>query len=119
MTHDVELFADQAPEILTDLACRVSDVAKKGLDISDEDARQLGIEVAILIAKEWGGANIYVPSNLKVNIATRDMKLYQAFNGHNHNELAREYKISVVWVYKIIKRVRQQLQDKQQQRLFD
>lgn len=119
MTDHNDIFADQAPEILTDLASRVSDVAKKGLDISEEDARQLGIEVAVLIAQEWGGANIYVPSNLKVNIATRDMKLYKEFNGHNQNELARKYKISVVWVYKIIKRVRQQLQDKQQQRLFD
>lgn len=119
MTNDIDLFAEQSPEILTYLAGIVADVAKKGLAISDEDARQMGVEVAILVAQEWGGANIYVPSNLKVNIATRDMKLFREFNGHNQNELARKYKISVVWVYKIIKRARQELQDKQQKRLFD
>lgn len=118
-THDIEIFADHAPEILTDLANRVTSLARSGLEIDDEDARQLGIEVAIKIAQDWGGASIYVPSNLQVNIANRDMALYKEFNGHNQNALARKYKISSVWVYKIIKRVRQQLQEKQQNRLFD
>ncbi len=85
--------------------------------MDDELARQMGIEVAVEISERWRGVAVYIPSALRITIASRDMEMFKKFNGHNHVELAREFKCSVVWVYKVIKRVRQQMQDKQQSQL--
>ncbi len=112
-----QIFADKAPEVLNDLASLVGQVAKEQLDMDAEVAEQLGINVAVRLAENWGGAMVYIPSNLRVNIAQRDMEMYKRFNGSNHLELAREFKCSIVWVYQVVKRVRKQLQDKQQPQL--
>lgn len=114
---DTHIFAENAPEMLNDLSVLVANLAKEQLDIDDNTAKQLGIAVAIKVAEDWGGVAVYIPTNLRVNLAARDMEMYKKFNGYNHAQLAREFKCSTVWVYKVIKRVRQQLQDKQQPQL--
>ncbi len=112
-----EIFAENAPEMLLDLATYVADVAKQQLDLDDDAAQRLGTDVAIRVSNEWGGVPVYIPKNLRVNIAARDMEMYKKFNGYNQADLAREYKCSTVWVYQVIKRVRKQLQNKQQPQL--
>ncbi len=49
---------------------------------------------------------IYFPMGISSKISARDVAIYAEFNGSNHAELARKYKISLVWIYKIIKAMR-------------
>jgi len=54
----------------------------------------------------WGGQQVYFPLGIREELSARDQQIYDEFNGTNQSDLARKYKVSVQWVYKIIERVR-------------
>ncbi|MBG4648123.1 hypothetical protein I5F68_30295 [Pseudomonas aeruginosa] len=60
------------------------------------------------MAAHWGGQNIYFPMGLSIKLSRRDRQIYDKFNGHNQSDLAREFGVSLQWVYKIIKAVRKE-----------
>ncbi|MBR0573700.1 MULTISPECIES: Mor transcription activator family protein [Pasteurellaceae] len=114
-----DVFTKKTPDVLIGLAQVVETVAVQSLDLSKENAEQLGIDIAQAMAKEWGGSMLYIPINLVFNLSQRDLEIWEKFNGFNHAELAREFGISKQWVYHIIKRIRKQMQDKAQPDLFN
>lgn len=67
----------------------------------------IATEVSNRCAADWGGQYIYVPKDFASILSKRDREIYDKFKGNNHSELAKEYNISVVWVYKIIRTVRE------------
>ncbi|MDN5451260.1 MAG: DNA-binding protein, partial [Enterobacterales bacterium] len=44
----------------------------------------------------------------------RDLQIFSEFNGRNHSELAKKYSVSLQWIYKIVKAVRKEEQDRMQ-----
>lgn len=107
------------PELLTDLAARVQQILIEKAAMDKGLAEHLGFEIARDMAETWGGQNIYVPKGLEMALHSRDEQIWSEFNGHNHNELARKYKISAQWVYTIVKRMRALEFAKRQPKLFD
>lgn len=101
-------FRSKAPELLIELAYYTSDTISQTLKISPELAAQIGEAVASRMLNTWGGQNIYFPMGLTWKLSERDREIYRAFNGHNHNELAKQFGLSVQWVYRVIKRARQE-----------
>ena len=83
-----------------------------------EKADQIGQEIAQRMAVHWGGQNIYFPMGLSYKLSQRDRLIYDEFNGSNHSELARKHGVSLQWIYKIIKTVRQEEIDRRQGGLF-
>ncbi len=116
---DKELFCKKTPDLLVGLAQIAADVAKENLGIDEDLADEFGYYLAQEMAQQWRGANAYIPLNIEFKNSQRDYEIFKKFNGSNHNDLAREFGISKVWVYKIIKKVRKEKQDKQQPCLFD
>lgn len=45
---------------------------------------------------------------LPLKLSRRDRQIYDKVNSHNQSELAREFGVSLHWVYKIIKTVRKE-----------
>lgn len=84
----------------------------------NENAKQIGVEIAQRIAHNWGGEVIYIPRNLILLLNERDMKIFNEFNGHNHCELARKYNVSMQWIYAIVKRITKEEIAKRQEDLF-
>lgn len=116
--RSLDAFEGSATELISDLATTTIYVAKKYYGIAPNTARKLGVDVALSFADQCGGTQPYVPRELQVKISERDMQMYQKFTGKNHEQLAKEFDVSVQWVYQIVKRVNKQLQDKQQPQLF-
>lgn len=114
----LDVFDVSAPELIKDLAGTAAHIAVKHYDLAPPTAHKLGVDVALAFAEQAGGTQVYIPMSLSVKINHRDLQMYAQFNGSNHNELAKEYGCSVAWVYSVVKRVRKQMQDKHQLKLF-
>lgn len=114
----MEHFEHHANELLADLARIATEQLKQLSGLDDDKARLVGIEVAMQVADEWGGHNIYIPQGSKLHIASRDLEVWEMFNGKNVKAVASHFGMSEQWVYKIVKRVRARIQDKDQGRLF-
>lgn len=101
-------FRSKGPELLLDLAQQVAHALGELIAVDQERAEHIGKAVAERMAAHWGGQNIYFPMGLTMKLSRRDRQIYDKFNGHNQNELAREFGVSVQWIYKIIKAVRKE-----------
>lgn len=107
-----------APEILHHLYTKITDLGKSEAALDDDVAKRLAASVSKAVVEDFGGEVIYIPKGILVPLSGRDWAIYQEFNGNNHKELARKYKVSVAWVYQILKRVHKQEVAKRQGDLF-
>lgn len=94
-----------APELLADLAGHVARIAAQA-GLEDAIAESVGNEVAQAVATAWGGQTIYMPSGWLVRVSQVHDQIWARFNGHNHNELAREFRVSRQWIYTVVRRMR-------------
>lgn len=116
--YECEVFEQKAPELLNHLYVKIKN-AGVATNLSEEESRLLAKKVTLDIAHDFGGEMIYIPKGILVHLTGRDLKIWQEFNGKNHNELARKYGVSVVWVYKILKKVQQEEVAKRQIDMFE
>jgi Mor family transcriptional regulator len=96
-------FKSKGPELLQDLADQCAQALTDLLGLEKEKAEQIGREIAERMASHWGGQNIYFPMGLTMHLSQRDQEVYEAFTGDNHGDLARQFGVSVQWVYRILK----------------
>ena len=101
-------FKSKGPELLVDLAEQCSVALRETAGLDKDKAEQVGREIADRMASHWGGQNIYFPMGLSYKMSQRDRQIYDDFTGANHSELARKYGVSLQWIYKIVKTVRQE-----------
>ena len=105
------------PEILSDLCDQVAlKLVEQG--IAPDKAADAGLAVAEHIREHWGGQPIYLPKGAQYEFSRRDLELFERFNGSNHAALARDYGLTVVRIYQIVKAVRAELVRKRQGALF-
>ncbi|VVE05741.1 Mor transcription activator family protein [Pandoraea nosoerga] len=119
--HDSRLkgdFKSKGPELLVDLAEQCVLVLLESAGLDADKATQVGREIADRMAAHWGGQNIYFPMGLSYKLSQRDRQIYDDFNGANHSELARKYGVSLQWIYKIVKTVRQEEMARRQGDMF-
>lgn len=76
-------------------------------------------DVVQKVAHTWGGSLIYMPKNLVFQVSERKKEIYQRFDGTNHNKLAKEYKFSVQYIYRVIKEVGEAEKKRQQPDIFE
>lgn len=109
----------KAPELLSDLADHASAILNDLLDISPEVSVDFGHALAERMADHWGGQGVYFPQGLTLKLSKRYLKIYEEFTGFNHSELAMKYKVSVQWIYSIIKRVHKEQVALRQRDIFE
>lgn len=105
------------PELLQDLADQVG-LKLVEMGVEPERAAEIGFASAEHIREHWGGQPIYLPKGVQYDFSKRDIQVFERFNGHNHLELAREYNLTVMRIYQIVKAVRAELVKKRQGALF-
>lgn len=98
----------KAPELLTDLAEHIAVALCELVSMEVGKAEHVAKEVTERMAAHWGGQNVYFPMGQSVQLSRRDRQIYDGFNGTNHSELARQYGVSLQWIYKIVKAVRKE-----------
>jgi len=101
-------FRSKGPELLVDMAQHVSICLVELLAVDKDKADHVSQEIANRMAAHWGGQNIYFPMGLSYKLTQRDQQIYDEFTGDNQSDLARKYGVSIQWIYKIIKTVRQE-----------
>lgn len=104
--------------MLVDLDAKATALAKQLFDVSDDVAEAFGAELAQMMAAEWGGQSIYFATGLFYKVAKLHQEVWDAFNGTNHNDLAKQFQVSRVWIYKIVQRMRAADQAKRQPDMF-
>ncbi len=92
-------------ELLDDVAAKVSTLLLPHVAQGMADA--LGQRVADLLAEDWGGISVYVPKRTERRLAQRNARIYRAFTGDNVTDLAKEYGLSEVQVYTVIRAERE------------
>lgn len=93
------------PEILSEIAHHL---AAKLIDcgINETRANEASFEAVEYIRKMYGGQNPYIPRGIKFNANERDEEIYRKYQGDNIQELASEYQLSIVSIYKIVAKFR-------------
>ncbi|WP_153114592.1 Mor transcription activator family protein [Rhodocyclus tenuis] len=106
-----------APQLIADLAETIAaELVKSGQ--TEEIAVEIGVAVADKIRGDWGGEPIYIPKGCAIDISRRDVEIFEKFNGTNHHALAREYNLTVIHIYRVVKAVRLEMVKKRQGALF-
>jgi len=100
----------KAPEFLFDLAEHLADKLER---------QGMAWDVAEYMATHWGGISVYFPKGTHMHQDRRVRRIWQEFNGKNHEELARKYNYSTQWIYKVVKRMREEEARLNQHSLFD
>jgi Mor family transcriptional regulator len=70
---------------------------------ADLDA-QVAVEAIYSIFR---GCNVYIPFSAGTRTALTHARIFAEFDGHNHQDLARRYEMSVQAIYRIIKKQRE------------
>lgn len=109
----------KGPELLADLRDHAEAVFLAMTDIDADTAGKIARELTDRMRSNWGGQLIYFPKGDSIEIAERDLQMYDDFTGKNHDELARKYNISVQQVYKRLRIVQQSEFAKTQPDMFD
>lgn len=105
------------PELLADLADQVAaKLTEAGIDV--ERAAEIGFSIAEHIRINWSGQNLYLPKGVQYQLSRRYIEIFERFNGINHEALAREYNLTVMRIYQIVKAVRAEMVRKRQGSLF-
>lgn len=103
--------------LLADLL-RVFEALFKRRGMDDRTAFDLARETALTEAEYFGGRQWYLPKGERLRLALRDAEIWRRFNGRNVPELAREYDVSTIHLYAILRKQRALNQTKLQGRLF-
>ena len=101
-------FKSKGAELLVDLAEHCACALRETAGMDKDKADQVGREIAERMASHWGGQNIYFPMGMSYKLSQRDRQIFEDFTGANHSDLARKYGVSLQWIYKVVKTVRQE-----------
>lgn len=105
------------PELLADLAERAAGILRaEGL--APDRAQAVGFQVAEAVRQHWGGQLIYVPVGAHYETGQRDLEMWRDFNGCNHEALVRQYNVTIVHVYRVVKKMRRLQRARDQRDLF-
>lgn len=101
------------PELLKDF----HDVLKHELGRCDADI-MLAPRLLLAICEHLGGCQVYIPRGDSLKRTVRDMQIWNEFNGHNVDDLARRHQMSFVSIYKALARMRALERKRRQPDLF-
>lgn len=108
----------ELPELLSALRDLVAETLRSCVEMDGELSAHVGYEVARRFCEQWGGDSCYIPKADSLQRYSRDLQIWAKFTGHNHAALAREFRVSKVWVYAIVKRMRAVEVERRQGKLF-
>lgn len=94
------------PELLADMFTKLREILIKRGGLGAEKADECAMEAAEAIRRDWGGQIIYVPTGLGYDVMERDREIWSKFTGHNVYQLAKEYELTEIHIYRVIAKMR-------------
>lgn len=69
-----------------------------------ELAASIAADIITVVAGSYGGQTVYLKNGLSGEIALKHEQIASEYNGRNIRELSMKYRVSAVWIKKILKR---------------
>ena len=95
-------YSNLAHELLAGVEAEVMAIASKELASIGVKAGEAPSKIAVAVGEHltmaWAGQHVYFPKD----IARRNARIFDEFNGENIDELARKYRLSDTTIYSII-----------------
>lgn len=110
---------NKAPELLRELMAKTAAVLREKGGLAENVSNELAAAVVDMVRADLGGQLIYFPKGTMMDVQARDLDMWQDFNGHNHEELARKYDLAVPVVYDRLKKIKRHIMARHQTELFD
>lgn len=109
----------EGEQLLVGLVGIVAEAATRVLDAPPELAKVLGDEIATRFSDEFGGTQQYVPKGRVFRTSTLHRQIWERFTGKPEDvkQLAREFGISTIYVYRILARERERDRAERQSQL--
>lgn len=109
---DGEAITQQWPQTAVEMAdlfnaFMVQHLLNKGQQLTEANVSTIARQLTVCMARQFGGMQFYMPKIAHIESHMRDLEIYEAFTGHNIKALVRQYKLSEVSIYNIIRRQRQ------------
>lgn len=104
---------ERRAELLISIIAHVSR-SLETVGISKEESYDIAVKLSDDLRKDFGGELFYMPKGQDYDTIIKHHKIFQEFNGTNHDELSRRYGVSVQQIYRVLKK----LQDLRQPQLF-
>ena len=76
----------------------------------EEKATLIAAKVRERIADHWSSDCAYITKRWRDELQGRNQEIFRRFNNANVHELAEEYGVTTVWIYTIVRTVRENLQ---------
>ena len=105
-------------ELLNDLQSTISKLLIDLIGADRDLADDVALEVRNHLAEHWGGQNLYFPRDVSFKMSMRHEQIFEDFTGNNHSDLVRKYKVSLPWLYRILKKIHQRKLAEIQKPLF-
>lgn len=105
------------PQSLNDML-DVIEQAYRDCGASEASARRLAFMAMRALAQYHGGRSFYLPKGEDLDRALRDREIWERLRGNNIPELAREYRLTEVQIYNIIRTQRALFRTRHQRELF-
>ncbi len=81
------------------MALFTSELRSKGA----KDPERLAEHLVICMANYFGGMQLYIPRNDKLALELRNIRIYQQHRGGNTEQLARQYGLTAIQIYHIVR----------------
>jgi Mor family transcriptional regulator len=75
-----------------------------GREIEEDLASAIAANIITNIASTFGGSVIYLKNGLTGEIALKHEQIASEYNGRNIRQLSMKYRVSAVWIKKILRR---------------
>lgn len=107
-----------APELFQDMEGKlIMFLQRRGVPAAA--AEEVAMDLCDMLARDWAGQQIYVPSCMSIKLSNRNLEIYTLHQaGESHDALARRYNMAVQSIYRIIKQVGDGLAAEKQGDLF-
>lgn len=110
--------AEKYPELLADLAAQIGQYLVDKAEFDPEKAAEIGFETAEHVRRHWGGGSAYFPKGVAYELSKRDYAIWSEFNGRNVTMLAKQYQLTEMRIYQIVKAVQREEVAKRQRSLL-
>ena len=97
-------MSDAYPEILADLRDKLAQFFQAE-GVATPLADGIAERAAEHVRREWGGQNVYIPKGTHFSVSERDCEMARRFKGDNIREVAKEFGVTTVHAYRVLKAV--------------
>lgn len=94
-------MAADYPQFLIDMREFIAQKLKERVALHHDEIEEISREVVELVRENHGGEPVYIPKAAAWECKKKHDEIWEAFNGKNHRELAKQFDLGLSQIYRI------------------